>query len=229
MCNRASDRSNSSKLDHHQSTRDGRYAGLPDSVCAPAPLSGSSCPNALAALRRCGGHCVPIRFEPAGRDPERWREAVREARPDLTSRVPDGRNPTGRTGGNAVESGRPKIRRGGRPRTVVRLWRLVRRLHPPAPHTRERNARRGKSTTRACLGGGARHAPCGAAAPCGSSAGFTTAKVACSQVHRVVRRACPRLRGWMALDIDSFVPPQLPCRAAHHATMFQGEVRPRSG
>ena len=54
-------------------------------------------PNALAAIRRCGGHCVPVDLEPIGWDPERWREAVREARPDLIYCVPDCHNPTGLT------------------------------------------------------------------------------------------------------------------------------------
>lgn len=54
-------------------------------------------PNALAAIRRFGGNCVPVDLEPAGWDCERWREAVREARPDLIYCVPDCHNPTGLT------------------------------------------------------------------------------------------------------------------------------------
>ena len=52
-------------------------------------------PNALAAIRRFGGNCVPVDLEPAGWDFERWRVAVREARPDLIYCVPDCHNPTG--------------------------------------------------------------------------------------------------------------------------------------
>jgi len=52
-------------------------------------------PNALAAIRRFGGNCVPVDLEPAGWDFESWREAVREARPDLIYCVPDCHNPTG--------------------------------------------------------------------------------------------------------------------------------------
>jgi len=52
-------------------------------------------PNALAAIRRWGGRCVPVDLDPAGWDPERWREAVRAARPDLIYCVPDCHNPTG--------------------------------------------------------------------------------------------------------------------------------------
>lgn len=52
-------------------------------------------PNALAAIRRWGGSCVPVDLDPDGWDFERFREAVREARPELIYCVPDCHNPTG--------------------------------------------------------------------------------------------------------------------------------------
>lgn len=54
-------------------------------------------PNALAAIRRWGGICVPVDLEPAGWDFELLREAAREARPDVIYSVPDCHNPTGLT------------------------------------------------------------------------------------------------------------------------------------